>query len=59
MADNSKKVTDAEVALASLDHLVKLWARGLSPEDRQRARDMLDEIETKYLAEEEEAEAPR
>ena len=53
MADNSKKVTDAEVALASLDHLVKLWARGLSPEDRQRARDMLDEIETKYLAEEE------
>ncbi|MGA2636940.1 hypothetical protein [Methylocella sp.] len=59
MADNSKKVTAAEVALARFEHLLKLWARGISPEDRRRAPDMLDEIEAKFLAEEAEAEAPQ
>ena len=47
------------VALARFEHLLKLWARGISPEDRRRAPDMLDEIEAKFLAEEAEAEAPQ
>jgi hypothetical protein len=29
MADNSEKVTDAEVELARLENEAKLWARGL------------------------------